>query len=92
MKTTRLALAKEVRCLGSQSQGPPTNTMAFSVWGFMKQEVYPTPVNSEEDLLNRINAASVRVQEALTYKFNVIAIKNRSRAAFKRTEVIKKMK
>lgn len=51
--------------------------MDFFVWGLMNQEVHSTSVNSEDELLNRINAAAVKFREALTYKVTVAPIRKR---------------
>lgn len=47
----------------------------FELWGFIKQEVFSTPVIIENDLLNRINAAFIKVRETLTYKVTLAAIR-----------------
>lgn len=54
--------------------------MDFFVWGLMKQEVHSAPVNSEDELLNRINSGAVKFREARTYKATVAPIHKRSRA------------
>lgn len=36
--------------------------MDFILWGFMKSEVYTTPVNSEEGFLNMVKGATQNVQ------------------------------
>ncbi|KAG8324484.1 hypothetical protein J6590_091420 [Homalodisca vitripennis] len=54
--------------------------MDFFVWGFFKQEVYSTPVNSEEELRGRIGLAAQRLRGKLSFKMTVEAMRKRARA------------
>lgn len=71
------------RTVSWPARSPDLIPMDFFVWGLMKQEVHSTPVNSEDELLNRINAAAVKVREALTFKVTVAPIRKRSRACIR---------
>ncbi|KAG8304869.1 hypothetical protein J6590_083962, partial [Homalodisca vitripennis] len=57
--------------------------MDFFVWVFFKQEVYSTPVNSEEELRGRIGLAAQRLRGKLSFKMTVGAMRKRARACEK---------
>lgn len=65
------------------ARSPDLNPMDFFVWGFMKSEVYATPINNEEELLNRIQAAAQKVREILSHKVTVGAMRKRARACIR---------
>lgn len=65
------------------ARSPDLNPMDFFVWGFMKSEVYATPVNTEEELQNRILAAAQKVREKLSHKVTVGAMRKRARACIR---------
>lgn len=65
------------------ARSPDLNPMDFFVWGYMKSEVYMTPVNSEEELLNRIHDAAQKVREKLSYKVTVRGMRKRARACIR---------
>lgn len=43
-------------------RSPDLNSCDFYLWGYMKYMVYATPVNNQEDLLNRIMMAAERIR------------------------------
>lgn len=65
------------------ARSPDLNPMDFFVWGYMKSEVYATPVNSEEELLNKIQIAAQAVRDKLSHKVTVGAMRKRARACIR---------
>ena len=45
------------------ARSPDLTSLDFFLWGYMKQLVYETPVNSREDLAARIDVAAVKIRE-----------------------------
>lgn len=66
------------------ARSPDLTPMDFFVWGFFKQEVYSTPVNSEEELRGRIGLAAQRLREKLSFKVTVGAMRKRARACVRK--------
>lgn len=62
------------------ARSPDLNPMDYFVWGFLKNEVYATPVQSEEDLLARIMEACRSIRAKLTFKVTVRSMRKRARA------------
>lgn len=58
----------------------------FFVWGRMKQEVYWTPVNSQDELKNRNELTVKKVREKLTLNVTVRAMRKRARACIRKRE------
>ncbi|KAG8311368.1 hypothetical protein J6590_108574 [Homalodisca vitripennis] len=69
--------------VASPARSPDLSPMDFFVWGTMKQEVYSTTVNSEEDLRNRIELAAQIVRNKLSLNVPVRAMRKRTRACIR---------
>lgn len=55
--------ANDVAVITWPARSPDLNPLDFCLWGWMKELVYKTPVESEEDLIARILAAALIIQE-----------------------------
>lgn len=65
------------------ARSPDLSPMDFFVWGYMKSLVYASPVRTEQELLNRIMAAAVKVREKLSFKVTVGAMRKRARCCIR---------
>ncbi|KAG8268270.1 hypothetical protein J6590_032128 [Homalodisca vitripennis] len=61
-----------------------TYTYGLFCLGIFKQEVYSTPVNSEEELRGRIGLAAQRLREKLSFKMTEGAMRKRARACVRK--------
>lgn len=66
------------------ARSPDLSPLDFFVWGAMKEIVYSSPVNSVEELRNKIEAAAQVVREKLTLKVTVRAMRKRARACIRK--------
>ncbi len=66
------------------ARSPDLSPLDFFVWGMMKQEVYSTPVNSNDELRNRIEVAAQKVRDKLTLNVTVRGMKKRARACVRK--------
>lgn len=65
------------------ARSPDLSPMDFFVWGFLKNEVYSTAVNSEQELRDRITAGVRKLRQTLSFKVTVAAMRKRSRACIR---------
>lgn len=66
------------------ARSPDLSPLDFFVWGMMKEVVYSTVVNSQEELKNRIEVAAQKVREKLTLSVTVRAMRKRARACIRK--------
>lgn len=66
------------------ARSPDLTPLDFFVWGTMKDIVYSAPVNSVEELTNRVEAAAQVVREKLTFNVTVRAMRKRARACIRK--------
>lgn len=65
------------------ARSPDLTPLDFFVWGFLKNKVYSTAVNSEQELRDRITAAVENLRQELSFKVTVAAMRKRSRACIR---------
>lgn len=60
-------------------RSPDLTPIDFHVWGRAKELVYVTEVQNREDLINRINAAFVKMKAEMLLRVTTVEIRNRCR-------------
>lgn len=65
------------------ARSPDLSPMDFCVWGWMKQKVYSAPINTEQELRERITAAAEVVRQELSTKVTVEQMRKRARACIR---------
>lgn len=66
------------------SRSPDLSPLDFFVWGTMKDIVYSLPVDSVEELTNRIIEAAQTVRDKLSFNVTVRAMRKRARACIRK--------
>lgn len=65
------------------ARSPDLTPLDFYVWGRMKELVYATPVNTREELMERINEAATHLRNNMTERTTRSEIRRRCRACIR---------
>lgn len=64
-------------------RSPDLTPLDFFVWGYLKEKIYSSPVANEEDLRGRIRNTAEELQQELSLRITVGAMRKRARACIR---------